>query len=144
MASSFKPKKGGNETLIRMEIASGVVIALDDHVINSGGQAVKATGATDNLAFRGVARGQHGSADPSGSILVSLPNAQAVYEVELDSATTVAFGDNLQLSGKDKLLKSDTDPVAVAMESKLLATRINVMYKLVSVTSGFLSIGDAS
>lgn len=144
MASSFKPKKGGNETLIRMEIASGVVIELDDHVINSSGQAVKATGATDNLVFRGVARGQHGASDPSGSILVSLPNAHTVYEVELDAATTVAFGDNLQLSGKDKLAKSDTDPVAVAMESKLLATRINVIYKLVSVTSGFLSIGDAS
>ncbi len=144
MAISFKTKSGGNETLVKIPVASGVVVELDDHVINSGGQVVKATGATDNLAFRGHAREQHGSTNPSGELLISLPNAQAVYEVELDAATDIIFGDNLQLSGKDKLAKSDTDPVAVAMESKLQATRINVMYKLVSVTSGFLSIGDAS
>lgn len=144
MAISFKTKAGGNETLIRIPIASGTVVELDDHVKAVTGKAVKIAATTDNLIFRGHARAQHSSTDPSGDLLVSLPNAQAIYEVELDASTNIVFGDNLQLSGKDKLKKSDTDPVAVAMESKLSATRVNVMYKLISVTSGFLSIGDAS
>ena len=144
MAISFKTKSGGNETLIRIPVASGTVIELDDHVFASSGKAVKVATSTNNLVFRGIAKGQHGASDPSGDLLVSLPNAQAVYEVELDASTAITFGDNLQLSGKDKLKKSDTDPVAVAMESKLSATRVNVRYKLISVTSGVLAIGDAS
>ena len=144
MAISFKTKSGGNETLIRIPIASGTVVELDDHVKAVSGKAVKIAATTDNLIFRGHAKGQHGASDPSGDLLVSLPNAQAVFEVELDASTDIVFGDNLQLSGKDKLKKSDTDPVAVAMESKLSATRVNVIYKLIQVTSGFLAIGDAS
>ena len=145
MAISKKNKIGNNETLVRIPVASGTVIELDDHVKVSGGKAVRVTAASDNLTFRGIAREEHNSTDPSGNLLVSLPNANQVYEVELDSSSNITFGDNLALhtDGK-KLTASDTDPVAVAAESKLSATKIRCFYKLINVTSGFLAIGDAS
>lgn len=76
---------------------------------------------------------------------MAMPNPSAIFEVDLDTATTITFGDNLQLNGQQALKKSDTDAVASAVESKLSATKILCTYKLLAAaSSGIRQVGDAS
>ena len=137
----------GYELLRALPVKSGVAIEIGDHVMLSGGAMTPVTAASDNLVMVGVAKEAHPSTGInafSGEITVSIRNAQAIYEPALDAATDMAIGDNLQMDGAQGVKKSDTDPVAVCVESKLQATAIRLVYKLLNTTSGIDFIGDAS
>lgn len=142
MSNAFK-HFSGNETLEVIPVASGTVIDVGDHVMLSGGKVVRVASAGNNLTFIGYAKEAHRATDPSGGILVATPNLSELCMVELDAATDVVWGDELQLSGVQKLKKSDTDPVAVAAESKLAATSILCKYKIPD-NGDFGNVGDAS
>jgi len=129
----------GVETLKALPVVSGAVIDVGAGLKLSGGFVEAVAATTDNLAFIGVAKEAHRAVDPAGLITVSLPNASAMWESDLDAATDIAVGDALQLYPISGLKKSATDAVAVAMEAKLGATKIIHLFKL-PVTL----IGDAT
>jgi len=137
----------GYELLRAFPVKSGVSVEIGDHLKLSGGAITPVTAASDNLIMLGVAKEAHPSTGKeafSGEITVSIRNAQAIYEPTLDAATDMTIGDNLQMNGAQDMKKSDTDPIAVCVESKLQATSIRVVYKLLNTTSGVDFIGDAS
>ena len=129
----------GVETLKALPVVSGAVIEIGAGLKLSGGFVEAVAATTDNLAFIGVAKEAHRAVDPAGLITVSIPNAIAMWESELDAATDIAVGDALQLYPISGLKKSATDAVAVALESKLGATKIIHLFKIPASL-----IGDAS
>ena len=133
----------GFELLRPMPVASGTVISVGDHVHEVSGKLQRMSAASDNLTFKGIAREAHHSTDPSTTILISLPQPLAVFEVELNTATTIAFGDELNWSAHQKAAKSTTDAIWVACESKLSATKIHAFMQFVN-NSSLQMIGDAS
>lgn len=143
MANDFKYVRG-TETLQALPIASGVVVEIGTHLKLSGGVVEPVAAATDNLAFIGVAKEAHRATDPAGKITVALPNAEAIYRVQLDAASTWVVGDLFQLNSTQKLAKNTTDAVAVAVNAGTSATEVEVMYLLPNTTGGLRLIGDAS
>lgn len=143
MADKFTLRTGF-ELLRALPIGSGVVAEIGTHLMISGGKMTPVTAATDNLAFMAVCKEAHRAVDPSGEITCAIRNAQAIYEVDLDAATDMTIGDDLQLNGSQDLKKSGTDAVAQAVDSKLQATSIRVIYKLPATTGALNFIGDAS
>jgi hypothetical protein len=126
-----------------------VSIEIGDHLKLSGGKVTPVATSTDNLTFIGVAKDAHpstGNNAVSGEITVSIPNMNAVYEIDLDAATDMTVGDNIAMkaSSEQDGTKSDTDSIATCVESKLQATSIRCVYKLQNVTGGLRFIGDAS
>lgn len=138
MSNKFK-YINGYELLRALPVASGAVIDIGEHLQLSAGLVTPVVTSTDNLVFIGVAKEAHRATDPAGDLTVALRNAQAIYEVELDAATDITAGDALQLNGNQALKKSATDPVAIAVETKLAATKVRVIYKIPATF-----IGDAS
>lgn len=143
MANDFKALRGV-ETLQALPIASGVVVEIGTHLKLSGGVVEPVAAATDNLAFIGVAKEAHRATDGAGKITVALPNAEAIYKVQLDAASTWVVGDLFQLSGTQKLSKNTTDAVAVAVNAGTSGTEVEVLYLLPNTTGGLRLIGDAS
>lgn len=143
MANDFKYVRG-TETLQALPIASGVVVEIGTHLKLSGGVVEPVAAATDNLAFIGVAKEAHRATDPAGKITVALPNAEAIYRVQLDAASTWVVGDLFQLNSTQKLAKNTTDPVAVAVNAGTSATEVEVMYLLPNTAAGLRFVGDAS
>lgn len=143
MANDFKALRG-TETLQALPIASGVVVEIGTHLKLSGGVVEPVAAATDNLAFIGVAKEAHRATDGAGKITVALPNAEAIYRVQLDAASTWVVGDLFQLNGTQKLSKNTTDAVAVAVNAGTSATEVEVMYLLPNTTGGLRFVGDAS
>ncbi len=138
----------GQELIQALPIASGTVVEIGDMVKMSGG-AVEPMGATtDNLVFFGVAKEAHGASDPAGLISVALPNAGAVYKVNLDAAASLAVGANMQAYTSDpekKLTASDTDAIATVVEKTTSLTYAHVIFKLpAGTTSSVRFVGDAS
>ena len=133
------PKRSGVELTRAYPVASGQLIETGDLLKLSGGQIMPMAGATDNVAFRGRAVEAHATTAGSGEITIALANGNTIYEYQLDSATDIAVDDNLQWATKQTLSKSDTDPIAVAVESKLQATYILCVFKTPAKM-----IGDAS
>lgn len=136
--------RSGLEILRAAPIGSGIATEIGDHLKISGGKVTPVTAASDNLAFYAKTVEAHASTQGSGEITVAIRNLNAIYEVDLDAATDMTIGDNLQLNGAQDVKKSDTDPIAVAVESKLQATSIRLIYKLPATTSGLNFVGDAS
>lgn len=139
----------GYELLRALPVKSGVAVEIGDHLKISGGAVTPVTATTDNLAMVGIAKEAHPSTGKeafSGQITVALRNAQAVYEPALDAATDITIGDAMQMEdGKaQSLKKSATDPIAVAVESKLQATSVKVIYTIPATTGGLNFIGEAS
>lgn len=143
MANDFKSLRG-TETLQALPIGSGVVVDIGDHLKLSGGLVTPVAAATDNLAFIGVAKEAHRATEGAGKITVALPNAEAIYKVQLDAASTWVVGDLFQLSGEQKLSKNTTDAVAVAVNAGTSATEVEVMYLLPNTAAGLRFVGDAS
>jgi len=129
MSNKFK-YISGYETLRALPVVSGAVIEIGDNLKISGGFVEAVAATTDNLAFIGVAKEAHRATDPAGEITVSIANGMSIWESELDAATDIVVGDVLQLNGAQKLKKSATDAVALAMESKLGATKIRHLFKI--------------
>ena len=138
MSNKFK-YISGYETLRALPVVSGAVIAIGDNLKLSGGFVEAVAATTDNLALIGVAKEAHRAIDPAGEITVSIANGMSVWESELDAATDIAVGDMLQLNGAQKLKKSATDAVAVAVESKLGALKIRHLFKIPLSIIGDLS-----
>jgi len=138
MSNKFK-YISGYETLRALPVASGTVIEIGDNLKLSGGVVEPVAASTDNLVFIGVAKEAHGATAPAADLTVSIANGMSIWESELDAATDITAGDALQLNGEQSLKKSATDPVAIAMETKLAALKIRHIFK---IPASF--IGDAS
>ncbi|RPJ55482.1 MAG: hypothetical protein EHM12_12130 [Dehalococcoidia bacterium] len=143
MANTFKYVRG-QETLQALPIGSGVVVEIGTHLKLSGGLVTPVAAATDNLAYIGVAKEAHRAVEGAGKITVALPNAEAIYRVPLDAASTWVVGDLFQLNSTQKLAKNTTDAVAVAVNAGTSATEVEVMYLLPNTTGGLRFVGDAS
>jgi hypothetical protein len=138
MSNKFK-YISGYETLRALPVVSGVVIEVGDNLKLSGGFVEPVAATTDNLVFIGVAKEAHAATSPAADLTVSLANGMSIWESELDAATDITAGDALQLNGEQSLKKSATDAVALAMETKLGATKIRHIFKIPA-----LLIGDAT
>jgi hypothetical protein len=123
------PKRSGVELARAYPVASGQLIEPGDLIKLSGGQIMPMAAASDNLTHLGRAIERHETTQGSGEITIGLANGNVIYEYQLDSATDIAVNDNLQWATKQTLSKSDTDPIAVAVESKLQATYILCVLK---------------
>ena len=134
----------GPKTIERVPIASGTVVEFGDLLKLSSGRAVLMATTTDNLTFIGVAEEAHAATDPSGSISVSVPNGQAVYEYDLNAATDVVFGAAYQWNDDKTLKASTTDAIATAVRSELAASTALVKFRLNAVASSLGVLGDAS
>lgn len=133
------PKRSGFEVTRAYPVASGQLIEPGDLIKLSGGQLMPMAAASDNLVFRGRAIERHETTGGSGEITIGLANGNVIYEYELDAATDITVDDELAWSTKQKLTKDTTDPIAVAVESKLQATYIRCIFKTPAKM-----IGDAS
>jgi hypothetical protein len=143
MANDFKHVRG-NQTIAPLPIGSGVVVAIGDHLKLSGGLVTPVSADTDNLAHVGYAMEAHRSTDKAGKISVSVRNAQEIARVQLDAASSWVVGDEFQLYGSQKLKKSATNAVAVAMNAGTSGTEVEVLYTLPNTTAGLRFVGDAS
>ena len=147
MSDYFGFRKG-EKLLWSWPIAPGTVVEIGDLLKNSSRKAALMATTTDNLDFIGPAHSAHGSADPSGTITVYMPLPTMVHEYALDAATDISIGNNLQWNAKQAVKASDTDPIATAIESKLQATKIRLVFKMPAISSSSSSIrlgtGDAS
>ena len=142
MAEAFN-YRSGPKTVRRVPIASGVAVETGDLVMLSSGRARLMSGASDNLRFIGVAAETHLSTQASGSISVYVPNPLTVFEYDLDSSTAITIFDDLQYNAAKTLSKSTTDPIAVAAESKLAATKVLCTFTMPS-NANVSFVGDAS
>jgi hypothetical protein len=137
--SNVFSKRTGFELNRAYPVGSGVLIEPGDLLKLSGGKVTAMTAASDNLTFIGKAVEAHQATLGSGEITVSLANGNVIFEYDLDAATDIAVNDELQWATKQSLKKSATDPIAVAVESKLQATSIRCVLKIPA-----LLVGDAS
>lgn len=136
MAQNVRYKKGGYR-LWTWPVADTVVIEQGQIVNKNSGNAEPVNAVTDNLALIGVAYSSH-DGDGAGEVSVYMPLPETEFEVELDAATTFAVGDNFQWHANG-LKKSDTDPIAVATEKGVNATKVLFAFKLPAYM-----VGDAS
>lgn len=143
MADKYAYRAGPKSTE-DIPVASGTSIEVGDLLKLSSGKAVVMATTTDNLDFVGVAATAHGATDPSGTIAVYAPNAETVFEYDLDASTAITWGDRLQYNATKKLKKSTTDGIALAVESKLAATAILCKFLLSAKTGNTSRIADAS
>lgn len=146
MADRFE-KRTGFELLRAMPVASGVVIEIGDRLKLSSSKLYRVSATTDNLTFVAVAKEAHASTDPSTEITVAIRNANVINELILDAATDITIFDELQMDSTNPesvVSKSSTDPIAIAMESKLQATSILAIYTIPAASSGIIFNGDAS
>lgn len=125
-------------------IGSGTVVEVSDILALSGGKAVRMATTTDNLALIGPARQAHGATNGSGSIEVGKPNGSDVYEYDLDATTTVSLGDLFQWNAPQKVKKSTTNPIFMAVEAKVGATSIRGVFLTPNAANGPRAVGDAS
>ncbi len=126
------------------QVASGTVLEVSDLLAQSTGKVVLMATNTDNLAFVGPSLQAHLAANPSGPIEVGKPNGIDVYEYDLDTATDVTACDLFQWNAKQKIKKSTTNPIAMAVESKKAASSVRVVFLIPAVTNGPRAVGDAS
>jgi hypothetical protein len=143
MANTFNYRSGATD-VVRVPIASGTVVEIGELLKLSSGRAVKMATSTDNLTFIGVAEEAHRAVDPSGSISVSRPNLQTVYEYTLDAATEITYGDVLQWNADKTRKKSTTDAIAIAVRSQLAATTALCMFRPIQAAGNLCDLGDAS
>ena len=142
--ADYPAYKAGPKEVEFVPVGSGVSIEIGDLLRLTSGKATRMTAVGDNLTFIGVAAEAHGTSDPSGTIAVYPPNAQTVFEYNLDSATAITYGDALQFNTRQALKKSTTDPIATAVESKLAATSVKVKFRIPHLTGNQDRVGDAS
>jgi hypothetical protein len=147
MSDYFGYRKG-EKLLWSWPVASGTVIEIGDLLKNSSRKAALMATTTDNHDFIGAAHSAHGATDPSTTITVYMPLPTMVHEYPLAAATDISIGGNLVWSAKQALTNSDTNPIATAIESKLQATKIRVVFKMPAIESSSSSIrlgtGDAT
>lgn len=122
--------RAGFELTRAFPVASGVLVEPGDLLYNNSGVVAKMSAATDNLNFVGRAIEKHAATDPAGEITVGLATGTYIHEYALDAATDIDINDNLAWSADKTLTKSDTDPIAVAVEKKLQATKIRCIFKM--------------
>jgi len=121
--------KDGVEATVAVPVAPATAIEVGELVKLDTGEIIPVVDSTDNLDFEGVAKGAKRDIDTRvDKIVVSRPNATAVFEAPLDEATDITYGDLLQINNSKSLKKSATDPVAKAVETKLGATSVRVVF----------------
>ena len=143
MADTFAFRAGPGQVR-RYPIGSGTVVEVGELLKDSSGKCLAMATSTDNLAFVGVAAEAHRAVDGSGTIGVYFPDPSNIFEYDLNTSTSVVIGDELQYNAAKTLKVSATDPIAVAAESKLSATKVLVRFKLGSEPTGWDLIGDLS
>jgi len=143
MSNKFNYRSGPKD-VVRVPIASGVVVEIGDLLKLSSGRAVLMATTTDNLTFIGVAEEAHLATDPSGSISMAKANLQTVYEYTLDAETAITYGDILQYNAAKTLKKSTTDGIAIAVRSELAATTVLCMFRPIQAAGNLCDLGDPS
>jgi hypothetical protein len=143
MADKYTYRSGPKDVEF-IPIASGTVAEIGDLLKLSSGKCLKMATTTDNLDFCGVAAAAHYATDPSGTLAVYVPNLETVFEYDLDASTAITWGDRLQYNAAKTLKKSTTDGIALAVESKLGATKVRVKFLVPAKTGNTNRIADAS
>jgi hypothetical protein len=144
MANTYRLKKRFFEDEWVIPIASGTVVEIGDLVKKSSGDALRMATSTDNLDFMGVAFQAHGAGDAAGSIRVGKPSGIDTYEYDLDASTSFEVGDLFQFNDAQKLKKSTTDAIAMAVKAGTSVTKAEVVFLIPAKSAGPRAIGDAS
>jgi hypothetical protein len=143
MSNTFTYRSGPKD-VERVPVGSGTVIEIGDLLKLASNKATPITTSTDNLTFCGVAAEAHRAVDPSGSLAVYPPNGVTVFEYDLDAATDIGNGDQLQWNAAQAVKKSTTDAIATAVRSELQATTVQCKFQIPSNGSVQGMVGDAS
>ena len=129
----------GEQDFVLVPIASATAVEIGDMLKLDTGLGVVVTAADDNLTLHAIAKQAHAADSGDKTIRCALIKPGVVWEFALDAETDIAYGDKLQISGAQELTKSDTDPVAIAVETNATATSIKCIFM-----SSVLLTGDAS
>lgn len=144
MSDGFYFRKG-RELFWTWPIASGTVVEIGDLLKASSGKAARMATSTDNLNFIGPSRQGHASTDASTTIQVWMPIPVMTFEYPLDASTDITVGDFLQFNAAQKVKKSSSNRIGTAVESKLSATKIRLVFSLPAATATNLRlVGEAS
>ena len=129
----------GQQDFVEVPVASATAVEIGDMLKIASNLGVVVGAATDNLTLHAVALQAHAADSGATTIRCALVKPGVVWEFALNAATSISYGDELQISGAQELKKSATDPVAVAVETKASATKIKCVFM-----SSVLLTGDAS
>lgn len=143
MANKFYYREGP-KLLTKAPVGSGVQIEIGEMLKISSGKVTPVATSTDNLAFCGLAAERHSTTDASTTIQMYMPLPNTVFEIDLDAASDLVIGGQLQIEDSQTLTVSTTDAIASTIESKLQATAAMCVFKLPQHTNGFKLVGDAS
>lgn len=129
----------GNVDYVPVPVATATAVEKGDMLALSGGLGVVVTAATDNLTLYAISEEAHAANSGAKSLNCVLIQPGLICNYALDAETSVTYGDKLQIAGAQTLKKSDTDPVAWAVETNTTATTIHCMFKAPALLLGDLS-----
>ena len=129
----------GNPLRVPVPVANATAVEIGDMLKLDTNLGVVCTAATDNLTLHAVALQAHAADSGAKSILCARAIKGTLFEFPLNAETSVAYGDELQISGAQELTKSDTDSVALARETNTTATKILCEFKDSVVDAGDLT-----
>lgn len=115
-------------------------IDIGDLVKLTSGIAEKADAESDNLAIAGVCIARKGARDSGEFCIVAEPIPGTEFEFELDTATTIVVGDQLQISTDNSdaqtLSKGTTDAIMIATRAGTTITSVYCEFKLPQTFQG--------
>ena len=129
----------GNPAFVDVPVATATAVEIGDIIRIASNLGVVVTGATHNLTLYGVAMQAHVANSGAALIRCIKVDPNNVFEFPLDTATSVAFGDELQISGAQELKKSSTDPVANVIKTETSATVVRCTFKVPVADQGDLT-----
>ena len=129
----------GKQEFVQVPVATGTAVEIGDMLKLDTGLGVVVTAAGDNITLHAIALQAHEADSGATTIRCALVKPGVVYEFALNTETSITYGDELQISGAQELTKSDTDPVAIAVETNATATKIRCIFM-----SSVLLTGEAS
>ena len=115
---------------VQVPVASATAVEKGDMLKISGGLGVVVTAATDNLTLYAVALEAHAANSGAETINCARCVPGAIFKFNLNAATDITFGDELQISAAQALKKSGTDPVANAVKTESGATTVLCEFKV--------------
>ena len=141
---TYRLRAGDPKTQVFPKDTTTTVVLVGDMMKIASGEVSPATATTDNVAFRGVAltSSDAGTSDP---VTVGLPTDDAEWDFVLDTATTMAVDDYLQIDNTNsdaqtlKKVSGTTDPVAVCTKTGTSLTEVRVKFLMPEKY-----VGDAS
>lgn len=138
---TYRLRAGTPQTQVFSKDTTTSAVLVGDMVKLSSGKIAAVSGATDNLAFRGIAM-TSSDAGSDKPVTVWLANADAEFDMDLDATTTVAVGDQFKINAQQavkKCLAAFTDAIALATKAGTGLTTVRVRFKIPAAY-----VGDAS